>query len=261
MGRIELAQRDIGLITQGAQRRQCPLAIPDMKEADPALARKQPGHPRLAGKPGQLIVGRRTGSVVTDGHLPHPQYLGDQDDVRLHRAGQGLDRQMVGAGIHKGAHPGGAKLAHLAEHLRRSAGQAVGAKRRHQGGDTGHKRLARRQLRGAKGKAPLTAAAGNMGQRIHQPGHQIAASTIDPMQRPVCGYRQPLAHPGDTAIGHQQILLAKVGRAEDLGPLDQGQHGDPPCTIVACPMKREGASSLPRQPPYISYLKYFWLIC
>lgn len=105
------------------------------------------------------------------------------------RAGEGLDRQMVGAGIHEGAHPGGAKLAHLAKHLDRAARQAVGAKRRHQGGNPGAQRLPCRELRRAKTKAPLAATAGDVGQRIHQSGHQIAAATIHPRQRPVGGDR------------------------------------------------------------------------
>ncbi len=131
---------------------------------------------------------------------------------------------MVGSGIHEGAHPGGAKLAHLAEHLGRAASQAVGTERRHQGGDPCAQRLPCRELRGAKTKAPLAATAGDVGQRIYQSGHQIAAASVHPRQRPVGGDRQSLPEPGDAAIGHQQILAAKRGRTIEFGPFDQGQH-------------------------------------
>ena len=245
VGGIELTQGNVGAIAQGPQRRQRPAAVPDVEEAYPALAREQPGHPRLAHQPCQLVMSRRTGSVIADGQLPHPQHLGDQHDVRLHRPGEGLDRQVIGAGIHVSAHPGGAKLAHLAEHLGRGAGQAVGAKRRHQRGDPRTQRLSCRQLWGAKGKASLPTAPRDVGQGIHQPGHQIAATAVDTHQRPVRGNRQPLPQPGDAAIGHQQILLAERDRAMNFRTLDQGQHGVSPCFITACCEKREGASSLP----------------
>ncbi len=216
-----------------------PRPSPQMEEAHPALAREQPGHPRLARQSRQLVMGRCAGSVIADGHLPHPQHLGNEHDVRLHRAGEGLDRQVVGAGVHEGAHPGGAKLPHLAEHLGRRTGQAVGAECRHQGRDPGLQGLARRELRGTKGKAPFASAPRDMGERVHQPRHQVAATAVDAGQRPVSWHRQPLAHPGDATIGHQQILLAERGRTEYLGPLDQCQHGVSPCC-----MKKEGASSL-----------------
>ncbi|MNH05043.1 hypothetical protein D3C79_643550 [compost metagenome] len=224
VGGIELAQRDIGLIAQCPERRQRPRAIPQVEEADPALACEQPGHPRLAHQPGQLLVSRRAGSVVTDGDLPHPQYLGDQHDVRLHRAGEGLDRQVIGAGVHEGAHPGGAKLPHLAEHLGRGTGQAVGAERRHQRGDPRPERLPGGELGGTKGETALPATAGDVGEGIHQTRHQVAAATVHPHQRPAVRHGQSLAYPGDAAIGHQQILLPQMGWAVEFGTLDQGQH-------------------------------------
>ena len=115
-----------------------------------------------------------------------------------------------------GAHPGGAKLAHLAEHLGRGAGQAVGT-----GAATSVVTLAAGASSAAasceRQSPPRRPRDG--GERVHQPRHRIAATAVDVPAGESAGIGNPCPS-RRPAIGYQQILLGQ-GAGEDLGPLDQ----------------------------------------
>jgi hypothetical protein len=189
------------------------------------LAAEHAADPRFGGDAAELIETRLGGTMVGHGHLPHAHHLGDEGNVFSQAAGDGGERQLVGAAVDVGGDALVLELHGLGEQRLRAARDVVGPQEPQNRGDAGAGDLRKRDLRGPRPGPGFAAASQKVHVQIHEPRDDGLARSADDAGFEFGRELDLLGDARDDPPGDQDVPAAQLVRRINSPAGDEGEHG------------------------------------